>query len=335
MTNPSASLRAAKIAGGVAVLTVVAVVLFSLSAVGSGLAKVPPPGRPTPAGDVASSPPPEIGAAAPSAPEAGQGAARPQPPPGFAPALLAVCFLMAAAVTPVVLRSRWRGVRAWLALALLVWGQITGLSQLETVVYLPQVSRDFLVSIVLFGTMFSVTFALAAVQILGRVRDPAAVRVEPLRSIGWSWWAGRVAAVAVLHVATYYTAGYYLAWKNPVVRAYYGGTDPGSFLLQLKSIAVGTPWMYPYQLAQGLLWALLVVLLVRMLSGTRLAVALVAAVFLGVLGPCQLLLPNPIMPTDVRLTHLVETIVSRVAFALLAVWVLRPADRSELPQGAA
>jgi hypothetical protein len=327
MTTPNPWLQAAKIVAGVVVLTIVAVVLFSLSAVGSGLAKVPPPSRPSVAADESGTTP-DAGESAVPQQGAGQGAAQPQPPPGFAQALLAVCFLMSVAVAPVVVRSRWRGVRAWLALALLVWGQITVLSQLETVVYLPQVSREFLEKIVVFGTMFSFTFALAAVQILGRARGRAETEAAPLRPAGWSWWLWRVAAVAVLHVAVYYTAGYYLAWKNPAVRAYYGGTDPGSFLLQLRSIAAGTPWMVPYQLAQGVLWALLVVLLVRMLPGSRLAVAVIAAVFMGILGPCQLLLPNPMMPDAVRLTHLVETVVSRVVFGFVSVWLLRPPGRT-------
>jgi hypothetical protein len=319
----------------VVLLVAITFVLFSVSAVISGMAKAPIPERAAPAGEVAAPVPPDTATATTTPPEVGQGAARPQPNPGLAIALLTVCVLISVAVTPAVVRSRWSGWRLALALAVLVYGEMTVLSQLETVVYLPQVSREFVTTIFVFGALFAVLLAPAAVVVLGRSRNGAAAHGAPPLPKSWPWWAGRVAAVAVLHVATYYTAGYYLAWKNPAVREYYGGTDPGSFLLQLKSIAVGTPWMYPYQLAQGLLWALLVVLLVRMLSGTRLAVALVAAVFLGVLGPCQLLLPNPIMPTDVRLTHLVETIVSRVAFALLAVWVLRPADRSELPQGAA
>jgi hypothetical protein len=321
MTTPNPWLRAAKIAGGVAILTVVSVVLFSLSAVGSGLAKAPPPSRPTAAADV-SAPPPDAAKPAAPAQEAGQATAQPQPPPGFVPALLAVCFLMSLAVMPVVVRSRWGGLQAAGALALLVWGQLTVLSQAETVVYLPQVSREFLARIVVFGTLFSATFALAAVQILGRARNRAEAHDAPVRPVGRWWWAWRVAAVAALHVAVYYTAGYYLAWQNPAVRAYYGGTDPGSFLLQLRSVAVGTPWMFPYQFAQGLLWALLVVLLVLMVRGPRLEVAVVAAVFFGIVGPCQLLLPNAIMPDAVRLTHLVETVASRVVFGFAAVWLL-------------
>jgi hypothetical protein len=329
MATPSAWWRAAKIAGAVAILTVVAVVLFSLSAVGSGLARVPPPGGPRPATDV-SGPPPDAGKTAASPKQVGLGVEQARPGPGFVPALLGVCFLMALAVTPVVVWSRWRGLRAALALAILIYGQMTVLSQLETVVYLPQVSREFVARLFVFGAMFSVTLALAAVQILGRMRACAAAGHIEGGSISWPGWIWRIGVVAVLHLATYYTAGYYLAWRNPAVRAFYGGSDPGSFLLQLKSIAVGTPWMFPYQLTQGVLWALLLVLLVRMLSGTRLGAAVIAAVFLGVIGPCQLLLPNPVMPTDVRLAHLVETVVSRVMFGFVAVWLLRPADRPPL-----
>jgi hypothetical protein len=325
MMSPDPWVRAAKVAGGVAVLTIVAVVLFALSAVGSGIATVSP-GQPTSAAG-ASTPASRADLEAVAPQEVVQQAVPSAPGPGFAPALLAVCFLTAVAVAPVVVWSRWRGLHAALFLALLVYGQMTVLSQLETLVYLPQVSRAFVGRLFIFGAMFSVTLALAAVLILGRTRSPAAARATPSRPAGWPWWLSRVGAVAVLHVLVYYAAGYYLAWKNPVLRAFYGGSDPGSFLRQLQSIAAATPWMYAYQLAQGVLWALLVVVLVRMIAGSRVAVAVIAALFFGIVGPCQLLLPNPVMPTDVRLTHLVETVVSRLVFGFAAVWLLRPAGR--------
>jgi hypothetical protein len=323
MTSSNQWLQAAKVVGGVAILTVVAVVLFSLSAVGSGLAKVPPPSRPTAAGDVPASPP-DAGVSAAPAPEAGQGATQPQPPPGFALALLAVCFLMSVAVAPVVVQSRWGGWRAAGALALLIWGQLTVLSQSRR----GYSARSRGVP----GRSSSSDDVLPHVR-AGGGADPRPRlwtcgdgAAWPLQPKGWSRWAWRVAAVAVLHVAVYYTAGYYLAWKNPAVRAYYGGTDPGSFLLQLRSIAVGTPWMYPYQLAQGVLWALLIVLLVRMVRPV--ARLPWRGRLLRHRRPCQLLLPNAIMPHAVRLTQLVETIVSRVVFGFVAVWLLRPPART-------
>jgi hypothetical protein len=334
MTTPARWSRALLLVGRVLLLIATTFVAFSLSAVISGLAKAPVPGPPTPASDVMS-PPSEAGTAATPAPEVGQEAAAPQPGPGVALALLGVCVLIAVAVTPVVVQSRWSGWRLAVALALLIYGEMTVLSQIETIVYLRQASREFVTTLFAFGALFAALLAPAAVLILGRMSDGAVAGRAAPRPIGWPGWIWRIAVVAVLHVATYYTAGYYLAWKNPAVRAYYGGTDPGSFLLQLKSIAVGTPWMYPYQFAQGILWALLVVLLVRMLAGSRLAVAVVAAVFLGIVGPCQLLLPNPMMPTDVRLTHLFEIVASRVVFTLVAVWLLRPADASPLSAGPA
>lgn len=324
MTTPAPWFRAANLAGRVVLLIAVTLVLFALSAAVSGLAKAPAPGGRTPAGDVAVQTPAAGGEAAAATAESGREVRQPQPEPGLLAALLVLCVLISLAVTPAVLRARWGGWRLAVALAVLVYGEMTVLSQLETVVYLQHVTREFLTSIFVFGALFAATFAAAAALILGRARYGAPAGAPPW-SPGWPGWLWRIAVVAVLHVATYYTAGYYLAWQNPAVREYYGGTDPGSFLLQLKSIAVGTPWMFPYQLAQGVLWALLVVLLVRMLAGSRLQVALIAAFFLGVIGPCMLLLPNPVMPDTVRVTHLVETIVSRVVFGFVAVWLLRSA----------
>ena len=336
MKTTATWLKAVLLAGRLVLLTVVAIVLFGVSAIVSGMAKAPPPQGPAAAAEAAA-PAPDAGAAV--APEPGAAtepvvppAARQQPGPGFALALLAVCALISLAVAPTVLHSRWGGWRAVLALAVLLYGQMTVLSQAETVVYLANVSGAFLGRMFVFGALFAASLAAAAVLILGRIRGGAGCDAAPLPRMGWSWWAWRVAAVAVLHVATYYVAGYYLAWKNPALRAYYGGSDPGSFLLQLEAVAVGTPWMIPYQFAQGIVWALLAVLLVRMLSGSRLVTALTAALLMGVVGPIQLLLPNPIMPDEVRTTHLVETIVSRVVFGFLAAWLLRPAERSGPPQ---
>jgi hypothetical protein len=328
MTAPIPWSRVALLVGRVALLIVVTLVLFAVSAGVSGMAKAPVPTGRAQAADAAPPPPAATGEAAREPGEAGQGAARPQPEPGLLAALLALCVLISLAVTPTVLRARWAGWRLAVALAVLVYGEMTVLSQLETVVYLQHVTREFLTSIFVFGALFAATFAVAAVLILGRASGSSAAGGVAPESPGWPGWLWRIAVVAVLHVATYYTAGYYLAWKNPAVRQYYGGSDPGSFLLQLKSIAVGTPWMFPYQLAQGVLWALLVVLLVRMLAGSRLQVAVIAAFFLGVIGPCMLLLPNPVMPDTVRVTHLVETIVSRVVFGFVAVWLLRSAGNT-------
>jgi hypothetical protein len=59
------------------------------------------------------------------------------------------------------------------------------------------------------------------------------------------------------------TFGYFVAWQNPALRAYYGGTDPGSFVASMRQNWVKTPWIFPLQFGRGILWALFLVPLIR------------------------------------------------------------------------
>ncbi|HEX5834694.1 MAG TPA: hypothetical protein VFY34_12605, partial [Pyrinomonadaceae bacterium] len=58
-----------------------------------------------------------------------------------------------------------------------------------------------------------------------------------------------------------------------------------------------------------------------------LAVALLFAVMTS-----QLLLPNPLMPAEVRMVHLVETATSNFLFGWLVVLILRGTGRTRAPR---
>jgi hypothetical protein len=136
-------------------------------------------------------------------------------------------------------------------------------------------------------------------------------------------WTGALVALGALHVLVYFAFGYYVAWRNPELAAFYGGEDPGTFFLQLQEVARSAPWFYSFQFGRGVLWGLLAVPVAVMVGGPRLYAALVAAVVFGILMPSQLLIPNPFMPDVVRWTHFWETFLSRLSFGFAAVWLLR------------
>jgi hypothetical protein len=46
----------------------------------------------------------------------------------------------------------------------------------------------------------------------------------------------------------------------------------------------------------------------------------------------QLLLPNPLMPAEVRMAHLLETSTSNFLFGWLVVLILRGTGRTRVPQ---
>jgi hypothetical protein len=80
--------------------------------------------------------------------------------------------------------------------------------------------------------------------------------------------------------------------------------------------------LFLLQALRAVLWAALAVPVIKMTKGkwweAGLAVALLFAVMTS-----QLLLPNPLMPAEVRMAHLVETATSNFLFGWLVVLILR------------
>ncbi|HTK49440.1 MAG TPA: hypothetical protein VL328_15785 [Gemmatimonadaceae bacterium] len=260
------------------------------------------------------------------------GSAPPSDAAGAAGALLAVSFLSAIVLSYVVLRSRWSGWKLVATIFVVLYGVGTVLPQIETAVFVTRLPAGMLPRLFVAGAITSALVAPLAVLVLGRARarDASADDVSRLDMRPGEWTA-KLALVAVLYVLVYFTFGYFIAWRSAEVRAYYGGTDPGSFVAQLGSVVRDTPWLVPLQVARGLLWAAIAVPVVRMMRGPWWEAALAVALAFAVLTSAQLLLPNPLMPRAVRMAHLLETSTSNFLFGWLTVAILcwpLPASRS-------
>lgn len=127
--------------------------------------------------------------------------------------------------------------------------------------------------------------------------------------------------IVVAYVVIYFTFGYFIAWKNEAVVAYYGGNDPGSFITHIGNVMRTEPQLFLLQVVRALLWTAFALPVIRMMKGkwweAGLAVALLFA-----MTSSQLLIPNPLMPPEVRMAHLVETVTSNFLFGWLVVIVL-------------
>lgn len=238
--------------------------------------------------------------------------------------VLSVCFLQALAVSIAVLRSRSTGWRLMLAIFAVLFIGSAIVSHIDSLFFMRDLSRALIGKMVLANLLISAVFSAAAVWILGRARgngqQPAPSELEH-HSQGQ--WVLVFLALTALHVILYFVFGYYVAWQSPEVRAFYGGEDPGSFWLQMVSVAKGSPLLIPVQVLRGLLWALMAVILTSTLAGSRWSVALITAGFFIAVFCMPLLFPNPLMPDAVRQAHLVETVLSRGLFGFFAVWFVR------------
>ena len=127
--------------------------------------------------------------------------------------------------------------------------------------------------------------------------------------------------MAVSYTLIYLLFGYFIAWRVPVVRDFYGGGDLVSFGQHVLSRPV-LKHVIPLQLARGILWFGIALVIIRMHGGGWFEVAFAVALCFAVLMNAQLLLPNPIMPAEVRMIHLIETASSNFLFGLALVSIL-------------
>jgi hypothetical protein len=236
-------------------------------------------------------------------------------------ALLFISLINAAVWSYVILRAGWTGWKLILAIFFVFYGVTTLMPQIETAFFITSLPPGMLPRLFIAGAIMAAVFSPLSVLILGKAKSRG--------MSGPSWprisagaWVVRLSLIVVIYLVIYFTFGYFIAWKSAAVRAYYGGHDPGSFLAQIASVLRDQPSLVLLQVVRALLWTAIAVPVIRMMQGkwweAGLAVALVFAV-----TSSQLLLPNPLMPYEVRMAHLLETATSNFLFGWLVVLILR------------
>ena len=245
--------------------------------------------------------------------------------------LLVISLVNVLVIAALILTSRWRGWRLAVGLALAYYGAVTFLTQIETWYFLTSVSVDsrLLPRLFAMGIPTAFVFVPLAVWILGRggTEGEAPGERSGLGAKGWIW---RLAVIAVVYVVLYWTAGYFIAWQNPELRAFYGQPgEPAPFLAHTADTLRNNPWFLPFQLLRGMLWTLCAL---PVILGSRVNVwwtALLVGLLFSVPQNVAHLVANPLMPlASVRLSHLIETAASNFVFGLIVTWLLYPQLRA-------
>jgi len=239
------------------------------------------------------------------------------------PALVALTFLNTAVLAYVVTRSSWTGWKLILTLCFVIFGVTTVMPQIETAVFV-SLPQGMLPRLFLAGFLFSAVFSPLAVLLLCKLKGPGSyVESQGRLPQSVNEWILKLSLIAVVYVILYFTFGYFVAWQSPAVRAYYHGGDAGNFFVQIYDTLRDSPWLLPLQIFRGLLWAALAIPVIRMMKGDWWESGLAVALLFCVVMNTQLLLPNPLMPKDVRMMHLVETATSNFIFGWVLVWILK------------
>lgn len=258
------------------------------------------------------------------------GSSAPEPGGSAAVALVIVCLLDTIVLTHLILRSRWTGWRLAATVFFVFYGVMTFMSQIESAVFLTRLPAGMLPRLFLMGALIAAPFAALAVLILGKRKASVSDAEENSRLVmPGSEWTWKLAVIAAAYVILYFTFGYFIAWKSPAVREYYGGTDPGGFMAQMGTVLRDTPWLIPLQILRAMCWTLLALPVVRSLKGQWQETALSTGFLFAVLMSAPLLIPNPYMPEPVRVAHLVETASSNFIFGVFVGWLLTGPHASE------
>ena len=241
------------------------------------------------------------------------------PPLGL---VLGIFFFQVLALSIPVLWSRWTGWRLSAALFVVYFGTVTVVTQIESLIYLDdKMPGDLVAGLFAMGFFVAAAFSPICVLVLGRWRAAPGSEVvaQPALNLGRYGW--RIAISGLVFLGLYYLFGYYIAWQDPELRAYYGGTDPGSFLAQMRGVIRSTPWMIPAQFARGLMYVGLGILVMRAMRDSRWHAGLAIAMLFAA-PALYLLMPNPVMPDFPRMTHLVETLPYQFLFGWFLAWFL-------------
>ena len=247
----------------------------------------------------------------------------PPMPDNFLRSFLIFTLCVGGTLSYLILRARWHGWMLVAAIFVSMYGISTVASQLDTVAFLSKkLPHGMIRAIFVQGSIAAALFAPLAVLALGKWRaasiraaESPAVPPKPASILL------RLAILVAAFVFLYMFFGYYVAWRNPELRRFYGGPELPTFWAALKHNWISSRWIYALAAFRALLYVGCLYPLVRMLHASRRESALAAALF-SACWTTVLLLPNPLMPTSVARSHFWETLGFNLVFGALAGWLL-------------
>jgi len=229
-------------------------------------------------------------------------------------------------VTGLILSSRWNGWKLALILGAAYYGAVTFLIQIEAWYFMSNITFDqkLVPRLFIMGLPVAFIYVPLAVLILGKwtkknSAKPAFSLILPVKQ--WIW---KLSTIAIIYILLYWLAGYYIAWQNADLRAFYG--SPGdilSFWEQTAKTFHTEPVLFPFQAVRAMLWTLCAIPIIRGSKVNAWWTAILVGLFFTAPQISGLILENPLMPNaSIRLSHMIEGIATNVIFGMIMVWLL-------------
>jgi len=257
----------------------------------------------------------------------GAAAQQPPAPQGFLAPFASFCLATSLVMSWLAVRSRLSGGKLIAILAIAMYGVMTVATQAESLFFLRDKMPVSLIGrLFVQGAITTALFVPAVVALMGKLRRPEGMITVSSASLPSSALLKRLAISVVLFIFLYMFFGHFVAWRNPALRQFYGGVDAPNFLIALKNSWQTRPGIYLLQVFRGMLYFACVLPLVRTLRAPKWEAVLTISAFLSVWS-LALLLPNPIMPRTVALSHFWETFLCFLVFGAVLGWMLSNRQR--------
>lgn len=132
----------------------------------------------------------------------------------------------------------------------------------------------------------------------------------------------KIGFIAINYYLIYNIFGYYVAWQFEETRVFYSGS--AEMISFLESFVQNTSDLgfVGMHLFRGLLFGFAAYLFLNLINATRLQNQIILTLVFGGFG-FQILLPNPVFPEVVRISHFLETTSSMLVFGWITAIILQ------------
>ena len=220
-------------------------------------------------------------------------------------------FFISVVVVYLLKNSNYTGIRLFANLLWVCFGTLAFVMQIETILFIPVFPTLSIsdVSLLVLTSFFSILIYLPLVMLLFGKWKKSEQNISEFMFKGNLLY--KIPLVAGLFVIIYFLFGYFIAFQFDAVRDFY----------QNSTIEHNPILFYTIQFFRGILWVIVGMPLLYMFEKKHkavLACILVYAVFSSIV----LLLPNPLMPFEVRFGHFVEIFTSMALFGFVMPHIL-------------
>ncbi|MBN4065762.1 hypothetical protein JYT51_00340 [Candidatus Amoebophilus asiaticus] len=229
-------------------------------------------------------------------------------------------FLIVSILWIIAEHSKWTGLKLIGSLFLLYFGIFQFNSLIEAYFFDLDMTKSQITQIAISGFFISLLFTILLTAITGKTKktlDHETCQTEKRSLFGWSW---RIITCVLIYIMIYITAGLIIF---PYVQEFYAGRNlPGVQELLLV------------QAFRGLIFTLIALPTVIMIKGSRIEKTLLIGLAFSIIGGiAPLIIPNPILPENVRLVHGFEVGISNFVYGCILALILTQKEK-ELRQTA-